>query len=66
MLHWIVRCAVRGLLVCDVLGGARQDAYEPLCCVELVATCVASRARACGVMVAGSAVLCRMVVIVCD
>jgi hypothetical protein len=52
-----VRCAVRGLLVCAVLGDTRLDADVVFWWVGLVASCVCARACLCGVMVAGSAAL---------
>ncbi len=42
-LGWSVRCAVRGLLACTVLGGTRHDADMPLCRVGLAASCVSAR-----------------------
>ncbi len=41
-----VRCAVRGLLVCAVLGDTRHDADVVLSWVGLVASCVSVRACA--------------------
>ncbi len=52
-----VRCAVRGLLACAVLGDTRHDADVPLCWVGLVASCVSARTRVRGLMVAVSATL---------
>ncbi len=58
MLRLSVRCAVRGLLACAVLGDTRHDADVPLWWVGLVASCVSARARVRGVIVAGSVGMC--------
>jgi hypothetical protein len=42
-----VRCAVRGLLVCAVLGDTCHDADAPLCWVGIVVPCVSVRACVC-------------------
>ncbi len=60
MLCVSVRCVVRGLLVCAVLGDKRHDADMPLWWVGLVASCVYLCARVRGVMVSGSAALVGM------
>ncbi len=60
-----VRCALRGLLVCAVLGDTCHDAAVPLCWVGRVASRVFLHARVfCGVMVSGSAALVGMCAVV--
>jgi hypothetical protein len=44
ILHVSVRCALRGLWACVVLGDTRHDAAVPLCWVGLVASRVSARA----------------------
>ncbi len=43
MLRWSVRCAMRGLLACAVLGDTRHVADMSLCWVGLVASCASAR-----------------------
>jgi hypothetical protein len=44
ILHVSVRCALRGLWACVVLGDTRHDAAVPLCWVGLVSSHVSARA----------------------
>jgi hypothetical protein len=44
ILHVSVRCALRGLWACVVLGDTRHDAAAPLCWVGLVSSRVSARA----------------------
>jgi hypothetical protein len=60
MLCVSVRCAVRGLLACAVLGDTSHDTDVVLWWVGLVASCVSVRAWLCGAMVSGSAALVGM------
>ncbi len=44
-----VRCVVRGLLACAVLGDTRHDAHVPLCWMGLIVSCVSAHSCAwCG------------------
>ncbi len=57
-----VLCAMRGWLMCAVLGYMRHDADVQLWWVGLVVSCWYLRACVCGVMVAGSVALVGMCV----
>jgi hypothetical protein len=62
MLRASVRCGVRGLFACAVLGDTRHEADVPLWWLTFVASCVSVCARVCGVMVSGSVALVGMCV----